>query len=157
MPRIQSYIRNETKVSIVGAVVATAFVYCLVFGVLKPAAVRGLGGYAFDFIPQSFMTALICTVLPGMIVQKRMKSGSIDLGVNSSDVRQSVLVSGLFYSLAILVVAGGGAAGLFYLAGIEQIDWASGLAVKMVFAAVVAVIVTPLGLRNLLGAHSRLD
>lgn len=149
---VEKYIRTETKFSAAGSIAVTVVFYILAFDLFEPVAVPGAGGYAFDFLPQSFMTALICTWLPGIVTRKRMKSGSLAL----SDLapRQSLLKSGLLYALLCLLLGGVAAASAVYYSGIETVDWALGLAVKIVFAGAIAMIVTPAGLRRLLRTAS---
>lgn len=147
----ERYVRIETKFSIVGSIVVTVVFYVLAFGVLEPVSVRGFGSYAFDFLPQSFMTALICTWLPGAITRKRAKSGAVALMSPVVGTQQSVILIGLGFAFASLVLGGFIVAGGLYLSRIETIDWSVGLIGKVAFAGVVAAIITPAGLRRLLG------
>lgn len=146
---IDAYIRTETRFSIIGSVAVTMLFYSLVYGIGGSVPVWGVGGYAFDFGPQSFMTALICTWLPGLITRKRLQSGHALLHrVRLGD--SSVLMTGLGAGLATLLVGGGVAVALLVASGATAIDWTLGLAIKCAFAAMVAMIVTPVGLRRLL-------
>jgi hypothetical protein len=149
------YIRTETKFSIIGSIVATVIFYVLVFGVLEPVSVRGVGRYAFDFLPQSFMTALLCTWLPGAITRKRAKSGTVALSPQATPKPQSLILIGLGFALASLILGGLLVAGALYLSRIETINWTLGLAGKIAFAGVVAAIITPAGLRTLLGTRAQ--
>lgn len=149
----ERYIRTETKFSVVGSIAVTVLFYVLAFGLLEPVSVRGLGRYAFDFLPQSFMTALICTWLPGLITRKRAKTGAIAPVAPFVGERRSVLLTGLAFGLASLILGGFVVAGMLYLSRIETIDWTIGLVGKILFAGIVAVIITPAGLRRLLGTR----
>lgn len=151
----ERYVRTETKFSIVGSIAVTVVFYVLAFGVLEPVSVRGLGRYAFDFLPQSFMTALICTWLPGAITRKRARSGAVALMSPSARSQQSLILIGLGFAFTSLVMGGFIVAGALYLSKIETIDWTVGLAGKIVFAGALAAIVTPAGLRKLLGARQQ--
>lgn len=152
----EQYVRTETKFSAIGSIVVTVLFYTLAFGVLQPVPVRGLGHYAFDFLPQSFMTALICTWLPGIVTRKRVRSGAVALAASAGEPGKSVLTGGLTFAFAALIVGGVGVAGTLYLSGVETIDWTVGLVGKIVFAGIVAIIVTPAGLRRLLGTRPQL-
>lgn len=151
----ERYVRTETKFSIVGSIAVTVVFYVLAFGVLEPVSVRGLGRYAFDFLPQSFMTALICTWLPGAITRKRARSGAVALMSPSARSQQSLILIGLGFAFTSLVMGGFIVAGALYLSKIETIDWTVGLAGKIVFAGALAAIVTPAGLRKLLGTRQQ--
>lgn len=146
---IDTYIRTETRFSMVGSVAVTMLFYSLVFGIGGRVPVWGVGGYAFDFGPQSFMTALICTWLPGLVTRKRLQSGH-PLLHRARLGGSSVLMTGLGAGLATLLVGGGAAVALLVASEATTIDWGLGLALKCAFAAVVALIVTPIGLRRLL-------
>lgn len=146
---IQKYIRTETRFSMIGSVLVTVLFYFLAFGHLPTVEVGGFGGYAFDFVPQSFMTALICTWLPGVVTRKRLQSGYAALR-DARPGKSSLLLTGLLTALATLVVGGGTAIGLLHVSGLAVIDWGLGLGIKCGFAAIVALIITPFGLRRLL-------
>jgi len=149
---IDEYVRTETRFSIVGSVLVTILFYMLVFGTGGRVPINGMGGYAFDFGPQSFMTALICTWLPGLITRKRIKSEHAALH-GAQIGRHSVLFTGLYAGLATLIVGGGCAVAVLRASGASTIDWGLGLAIKCLFAAMVAMVITPFGLRRLLGAR----
>lgn len=149
------YVRTETKFSIVGSILVTVVFYVLAFGVLEPVSIRGFGSYAFDFLPQSFMTALICTWLPGAITRKRAKSGAVALTPPAILTERSLILTGLAFALASLILGGLLVAGALYLSRIETIDWTVGLAGKIAYAGILAAIITPAGLRNLLGIRAR--
>ncbi|MGN6356702.1 MAG: hypothetical protein ACTHLU_04385 [Novosphingobium sp.] len=146
---IDTYVRTETRFSIAGSVLVTILFYSLAFGIGGRVPVGGWGGYAFDFGPQSFMTALICTWLPGVVTRKRMQSNHAALRYARLG-NSSLIMTGLIAGLATLLVGGGSIVALLFALGIATIDWGLGLAIKCVFAAVVAMIITPIGLRRLL-------
>jgi hypothetical protein len=150
MSHLRKYIRTETALSVVGSTVVSGLFFLLVFGNSGPLRVWGVGAYAFDFIPQSFFTALLCTWLPGFLTRKRLASGSLAwLPIQQVSVT-SVLVRGLKYAMLTLLIGAGGVAASLYLAGAQEFQWAPGLILKLCFGAVLAVIITPIGLRAML-------
>ena len=65
-----AYIRRETLVSmVINGVLSLAF-FIAVFGRTSPVALWGMGHWVFDFIPQSFMIALMSTLVPGALTAK---------------------------------------------------------------------------------------
>lgn len=101
------------------------------------------------------MTALICTWLPGAITRKRAKSGAVALTPPAILTERSLILTGLAFALASLILGGLLVAGALYLSRIETIDWTVGLAGKIAYAGILAAIITPAGLRNLLGIRAR--
>lgn len=73
----QSYIRRETGVSIVINSVLSLLFFFLVFGMDDPIPVWGMGQWVFDFLPQSFMIALMSTLVPGYLTAKKLKAGQL--------------------------------------------------------------------------------
>lgn len=147
----ERYVRTETKFSMMGSVCVTILFYTLAFGVLEPVPIKGFGRYAFDFLPQSFMTALICTWLPGAITRKRAKAGAVTPFSPAIQAQSSLILTGLGFALASLIL-GIALAGTLYLSNVQTIDWTLGLIAKAAFAAIIAAMVTPATLRKVLGA-----
>jgi hypothetical protein len=153
MSDIQEYIRTETIFSTLGSTVVAALFFVLVFGTSGPLKVWGIGAYAFDFVPQSFFTALLCTWLPGVITRKRLVTGAVKPISGGGSARPaSLVVRGLMYAVLALFIGGGGVALCLLLGEINQLAWLSGLIGKLAFGGVLAAIVTPIGLCSLLGA-----
>lgn len=150
MPDMDKYIRTETIFSTIGSTVVNILFFFLVFGLKGPIEVWGIGKYAFDFVPQSFMTALICTWLPGFITRRRLASGVVTHLPGPSPRFASLILRGLFYGAVALGLGAGCVAAGLYLLGLNEVNWLGGFVFKLSFGAIVAAVVTPLGLRALL-------
>lgn len=150
MPDIDKYIRTETIFSTIGSTVVNILFFFLVFGLTGPIEVWGIGKYAFDFVPQSFMTALLCTWLPGFITRRRLASGVVTHLPGPSPRFASLILRGLFYGAVALGLGAGCVAAGLYLLGLNEVNWLGGFVFKLSFGAIVAAVVTPLGLRALL-------
>lgn len=147
---MERYIRTETIFSVVGSTVVNVLFFMLVFGMKGPIEVWGVGKYAFDFVPQSFMTALICIWLPGVITRKRLSSGAVVKLLGPRPRPASLRMRGLLYgSIALGLGAGAVSAGLF-LSGLNEVNWLGGFVFKLAYGAIVAAIVTPMGLHAVL-------
>lgn len=158
MDQTHRYIRTETVFSAIGSGVATVGMYFAVFGASGQIAVRSMGGYAFDFAPQSFMTALLCTWLPGLITRKRIARGTVPTAIGATGATpkiESLLIRGFAFGAASLVLAAGPVALALLSSGLTELDWTAGLMGKILFSAVVAVIITPIGLRAILHERAR--
>jgi len=151
-----SYVRRETGVSIaINAVLSLAF-YMLLFGTSGRPAVGGIGGLAFDFIPQSFAITLMSALVPGSLTISKLARGQLAPQPGHSPLPRSLW-------LRSLVLASGAALAGAVVALIVTLGWHSstlawheGAAVKILYGALLAWIVTPIGLRATLhhGARS---
>ncbi|MCX7284452.1 MAG: hypothetical protein NTX28_10485 [Novosphingobium sp.] len=142
-----AYIRRETAVSIAINVALSAAFFAAVFGLSGLVPVWGMGGYVFDFGPQGFMIGLMATLVPGLLARKALAGGKVaPLGGTSAlpaaPVPRAVLCGAL--GAAAGVCASAVALGL---AGPQHLGWLPALLAKLAFGAVLAVIVTPAGLR----------
>lgn len=150
MAATDKYIRTETLFSTVGTIVASVLAYLLVFGIFEPVPTRGFGAYAFDFGPQAFMTALLCTWLPGAITRRRVSRGTIGKVAGAGSRIESLALRGLVYAVASLLLAAAPVALAILASGTTEISWLTGLAGKILFGGALAMIVTPVGLRAVL-------
>ena len=142
-----NYVRTQTIFSVIGSIVVTVIFFVVAFDLSGPLPVRGVGGYAFDFVPQAFMTALICTLIPGFVTRSQLRQGILTPLAGDAPRPASLLLRGLIFALVSLVLGAGSVSLLLFVADIQSIDWEIGLAVKILFAGLVAVLVTPKALR----------
>jgi hypothetical protein len=141
-----AYIRRETLISVAINVALSLAFFLLVFGNANDVAVRGIGNYAFDFLPQSFMISLFSALVPGLITARKLKQGKVAPLELPSRLPRALLrrVVILTFSGAI---AGGVVMSLLLTTGLETLDGTTALAAKMVFGGFLAAVVTVAGLR----------
>ncbi|WP_066555871.1 hypothetical protein [Croceicoccus bisphenolivorans] len=144
------YIWTETAFSTIGSTVVGTVVFMFVFGLFEPVPTRGVGAYAFDFLPQGFMTALICAVAGGGMTRARIRKGAIAPVAGPPPRISSIWGRGIVYGLAALVLGSLPVIALILASGMSMIDWSLAVTGKIVFGAAVAMIVTPLALRDTL-------
>lgn len=147
MIRAGRYVRRETMISVVINVALSAVFFLLAFGRLDPVPVWGLGKYAFDFIPQSLMIALMSAVVPGILAIRRRKAGLVERVEERSRLPRRLLHRALLVGLLAVVLGAGLAALVLAAAGVETISWTPALAIKLVYGGVLAAFVTPPTLR----------
>ena len=142
-----SYVRRETRVSIaINAVLSLAF-YVLFFGTSGRAAIGGIGGLAFDFIPQSFAITLMSALIPGVLTMGKVARGQLAPQPGRSPLPRSLWLRSL------LLAAGAALAGTVVALivalgwGSSTLAWHAGAAVKVLYGALLAWVVTPIGLR----------
>ncbi|WCT76810.1 hypothetical protein [Novosphingobium humi] len=145
-----AYIRRETGVSMVINAVLTLAFFLLVFGRGGAVPVWGVGAYVFDFVPQGFMIGLMGSLVPGALAGKARRAGKVAaLGVASpwpaNLILRSLLLA-LCGALAGVVLSGAA----LTLLGLVRLPWGAGLAAKLVWAGLLAAMVTPVSLRKAL-------
>jgi len=146
-PRIARYVAQETAIS---AVINTAFslaLFLIVFGRLHVVPVRGVGAYAFDFLPQSFAIAAMSTLVPGAITARRLRRGQIAALPPGGWLPRGLLARTVVMAVVAMVVAGGATCGLLLAVGPAAMGWWPALAGKLAYGAALAGVVTPPGLR----------
>lgn len=90
------YIRRETLVNVAINCFFAALFFFVVFGGQDRVPVWGLGNWVFDFIPQSFMIALLGTIIPGALAAKRLGWGN---SIGRLGAISSMLVGGIVLGL----------------------------------------------------------
>lgn len=123
---------RETVISIVINGAISVGISMLVFGIDRPVSSAALG---WDFLPQSFMIALMGAMVPALLLRKR-------LGMRSSQI--------FLCSLAIAVAATSVFGGIAALLTNSLIDVSlvadQALLLKLVYGAGLASIITPTAL-----------
>lgn len=145
------FILRETLVSIAINTVLSIGFFLLVFGRTNPVPLWGMGHWVFDAIPQSFMIALMGTLVPGMMAGKALRAGNLAVhGMPKPFSRLAIraLATALVAAAVGLLLA----ALVAQLSGLASLSWMAALAIKAVYGAALAAIVTPLSLRAALAA-----
>lgn len=146
------FILRETLVSIVINTVLSIGFFLLVFGRSQTVPLWGVGNWVFDAIPQSFMIALMGTLVPGMMAGKALRTRK--LAVNGEPQPFSRLALRALVTALIAAAAGYALAGLVAeLSGLKHFGWMLALAIKAAYGATLAAIVTPFALRAALAAR----
>ncbi|MEH3040473.1 MAG: hypothetical protein PGN21_10480 [Sphingomonas paucimobilis] len=144
--RRAAYIATERRISIaVNAVLSLVF-FLLVIGLPTPVPVPGMTGYAVDFVPQSFMIALMSTLVPGLLTAARIRAGRI---LGSAEAGGSTVLRALLTAIIAALAGGVVAAGLL-ASGVATLPLVPALIAKILYGAVLAWVVTPIGLRRAL-------
>ena len=149
----KAYIKRETAVSIVINSVLSALFFWLVFRGVDPVPAWGMGNWVFDFLPQSFMIAFMSTLLPGALTGKAIRAGKILANGAGNFLPANLFLRALV--LALMSALGGTAIIALgaTVTGTTELSpmMASGL--KVAYGAILAIIVTPPGLRRALAGR----
>jgi len=71
------YLRIETLVSLLVNSLLSLLAAWVVFGRHESVALWGSDGVAVDFLPQTFMVALMSTLVPGLLTRRRVRAGQL--------------------------------------------------------------------------------
>jgi hypothetical protein len=141
------YVRRATITSVMVSAALTILLFFLVFGGMDHVPIWGAGGWVFDFVPQSFMIALMSTLVPGLLARQQIRAGAVAAMPGETRLPRNLLARAL-------VLAGAGA--VFgpavvgsIAAAVQQptLAFAVALILKVAYGAVLAAVITPLGLR----------
>lgn len=146
------YVRRETAISVSINVVLSLAFFLLVFGRRDPIPVWGMGQYVFDFLPQSFMIALMSSVVPGLLAMKRRRSGLVAQASAATWLPRRLLTRGLLVGLMAALLGTGLVALVFSALDAEVIALSTALGLKLLYGGGLAAIVTPPTLRAALAA-----
>lgn len=151
-PAHAGYLRRETAISAAINSLLSLLFFVAVFHGQDPVMVWGTGGWVLDCVPQGFMIGFMSTLVPGILTRRRLAAGAVaPLAVPSLLPRRvlprAVLVGAGLAVLGTLVV-GAIAAGL----GVEALSQPVAGAIKVIYGALLATLVTPPTLRAALVA-----
>ncbi|MEI5688527.1 hypothetical protein [Sphingomonas kyungheensis] len=140
------YLYRETAISVAINAVLSLIFFLLVFGTPASVRVAGAGGYGMDFVPQSLMIALMASLVPGAIAAAKLRRA----GLAAAEARAALLRRSL--ATALLGAGVGAAIGwlLALLLPVAAIPLVPALFAKILYGALLAAIVTPIGLRRAL-------
>jgi hypothetical protein len=133
----RSVILRETIVSVLINTALSIVFFLVVFGIKAPIR---LGDMALDFLPQTFMVALMGTLIPPLIL--RRKAGA---------AVRPIVVRSFIAAVVSLALAGGAA----YVVCRGNADFtfrpAIALLMRAIYGAILALIVTPWAIKTLTG------
>lgn len=140
MTDFATYRRRESLVSAAINTAFSALFYGLIFGFAAALPVRGMGAFAFDFLPQSAAIGLMASLIPGLLLRRAVARGAL-ANIPAADKRPRIAVI-VGISIAGAVGFGAVLAGLFWLAAPDQIGRSAALAIKLVYGAALGATVT---------------
>lgn len=105
-PAHRKYLASETLVSIVINTLLSLFFGWVVFGRREVVHLWGPDGLAMDFAPQTFMVALMSTLVQGALTRRRVRPGKIaSLAEKAVPLPQHLLLRSLLIALLALRAA----------------------------------------------------
>jgi lysylphosphatidylglycerol synthetase-like protein (DUF2156 family) len=142
------YILAETLISIaVNAAISAGFAF-VVFGGRTGIGLWGPDGLALDFAPQTFMIALMSVLVPTALTRRRIRTGAIQKRRGrASYLPRNLLVRALLVASLATVSLGGAAMLVLAATWSGALGFATVLPLKIIYGALVALLVTPPALR----------
>lgn len=146
MSPLAAHIARETVVSaLISGAISAAFFLGL-FGLDSAVPVRGLGGFAADFVPQSAPVAFMACLVPALLARRAVSAGRIAGAVEP----QPRALVGLALVCAMLAAMLGGLVALLWIAsGVIAIVPLPALLLKIAYGALLGALVTRRVLRRL--------
>ena len=141
------YIRRETAVSVIISSALTILMVLVVFGRPSAIAVWGGSGWMRDCVPQSFMIALMCTLMPGLMAQRNVRAGRVSTIAGATRLPRNLVVRGLVLAAAAAVLGTALAAALASASQLQSLPFGVALASKVAYGAAIAAWITPLAVR----------
>jgi hypothetical protein len=150
-PRHDRYVAKETAISVViNCVISAVFVW-LMFGDRSDAPLWGWNGLAVDFVPQTFMIALMGTLVPSAITRRRIRAGNIGAkGGQGTRLPRHLFVRSIGFAVSATILLAPVAIGVLTVLGVASLPFTSILALKILYGALVAIAVTPIAVRAVL-------
>ena len=144
-PGQQRVVRRETAVGTVANFVIGGCVFLLVFGTEGRVSLSGVSNFALDFIPQTFMTTLIGSLIPSLLAYRMVGRGQ----VAAIDGRRglSLLSRAALLAASATLVLGGSAIAICVLAPVDDLGRATALAIKAFYSAGIAFLAAPSAVR----------
>jgi hypothetical protein len=146
--RLRGYVVRETAISIViNAAISAVFAWAMFHGA-EPVSVSGAGGLAFDFLPQTFMIALMSSLVPSAIARKRLRPDMAASGhAAPGRLPRNLLLRALLIAAAATLLIAPAASFLLAKAAGASLDGGAVMPMKVAYGAFLALLVTPAALR----------
>lgn len=144
---MQRYIIVETLIGMaINAAISAGFAI-FVFGGRAEVGLWGADGLALDFVPQTFMVALMSALVPSLLTRRRIAAGAIHARGAPAPLPRNLLLRALLLASLATILLGGGATLIlaFLLSG--PVAFGALLPLKIAYGALVSALVTPLALR----------
>ncbi len=141
------YVRRETMISIIINVALSLAFFLLLFGGSEPVRVWGIANYAFDFVPQSFMIALMSVLVPGLLATRRRKAGLVERVERHPWLPQQLARRAVLVALLAVLFGAGIVILVLFAARVDTLGWKPALAFKLAYGGALAAVVTPPTLR----------
>lgn len=142
------YILLETTISIFINIVISALFVLLVFGHSDHIDLWGLHGFAMDYLPQTFMISLMSVIVPTFLTRRRLRTGRMPQRESALTtwLPANMILRGLLLACIAALILGAVAVWITASLWPETPDYTNLLLVKLAYGAVVASILTPIGL-----------
>lgn len=141
------YLQIESSVSAVANGFFSLLATWLAFGGRTAIDLWGPGGLAFDYLPQSFMVALMSTLIPGFLTRRRLLNGKVLPLAWSFRLPGNFVWRSLVLAIASAAVFGGLAMGITVVLWRGPLGIGSVFALKILYGVVISIPVTLVGLR----------
>jgi hypothetical protein len=142
------YIALETVISMIINIAFSALFFFLVFARSDHIDLWGKHGFALDYFPQTFMIALMSIIVPTIFTRKRVNGGRLARRGSAFGARlpRSVILRAILLACAACVTLGAVAVWITASFWSGEPAHSNLLLLKLAYGAVVAAVLTPVGL-----------
>lgn len=145
MANQRSYVARETAISVVINVALSLFFTWLAFG---GESFAPRDAVLVDFAPQTFMIALMGSLIPAAITRGKVRKGAVlPLAGSAGRLPRNLLLRSLLIAVLVTVVVGGLAVAVTLASGVETFPFGPLMVGKALYGALVALFVTPIAVR----------
>ncbi|MGZ8347564.1 MAG: hypothetical protein ACXWUP_10695 [Allosphingosinicella sp.] len=145
---LRAYLVRETAISVLINVAISAFMTWLLFG---GANVAARGDVLVDFVPQTFIVALMGSLVPGAIARRQVRRGAIPRRHVPPSRPRSLILRSLIAALAATLIFGALGTVLVLALFDESVPFAQLMMLKCGYGGLVALVVTPFAVRLAFG------
>lgn len=145
---VARYVRRETTVSVLVNAILSLLIFLATFG-WRPVAMWGLGQWVFDFIPQSFMVALMSALVPGLLTAARMRRGAF-VGAAAAPPPLTVALRAFSLAAGSALIGPALVGSVVWAMGLAALAPAAALGLKVLYGVLLALLITPHAVRAIL-------
>lgn len=147
------YINRETFVNVSINILLTPLFFWIFFGQFDHVPVWGIGNWLFDFVPQSFIIAFMSMLIPSVVAVRAVGAGKVRPDNIVQNPIRLLILRGILAGAASAALGTGLVAAVIIAAGYNHLGFTWALIIKQIYAGLLAYIITPLGLRLVLGCR----
>ena len=147
------YIKRETFIGAIVNGILVSSVFCLMFGVRAPVPVWGMGQFAFDFVPQTFIMVIACSLVASMMAKSAKLKGKIGTeGLRNGlpFLPKNLFLRCLLIGVTASTIVSTVMAMIFWMVDATTLNWSIAFTLKASLAVIISAIATNIAITKAL-------